>query len=193
MVMVNTMLPELQFLKRSVAILLLVVLQSCKSQPLREWMPADHDDESPNKSGQVAPPQPSADSKSASATDPSREEQDIVAEAAWRNFCLTCHGFFGRGDGPEAAMFNPPDLTTDSFRASRTDEEIVRIIHDGYGRMKGFPSIPTEVAFSLVKRLRTAAVHVQGSVKPPLSGSSSVTSGSPSSSSSQAAKPLPPR
>jgi mono/diheme cytochrome c family protein len=47
-------------------------------------------------------------------------------EAVYRNLCASCHGRYGRGDGPAAADLAVPlpDFTDSALLANRSDEEI---------------------------------------------------------------------
>ncbi len=59
-----------------------------------------------------------------------RPEPD--GRALFATYCASCHGRRGRGDGPDAALFDPPprDLRT-GFLAQRSEAELVRRIRDG--------------------------------------------------------------
>lgn len=48
-------------------------------------------------------------------------------EQAYRTFCWTCHGRYGRGDGPAAEYLavKPPDLTDPKVLAGKSDGEII--------------------------------------------------------------------
>ena len=51
-------------------------------------------------------------------------------EQIYRSVCWTCHGLYGRGDGPAAQYLagRPPDLTDPRVLGDRSDQEIVRLL-----------------------------------------------------------------
>ncbi len=51
-------------------------------------------------------------------------------EQTYRSVCWTCHGLYGRGDGPAAQYLavRPPDLTDPRVLGDRSDHEIVRLL-----------------------------------------------------------------
>ena len=51
---------------------------------------------------------------------------DDVTIVTWRRSCLSCHGAFGRGDGPQGAAVKARDLTDPAWQASVSDEELKR-------------------------------------------------------------------
>jgi mono/diheme cytochrome c family protein len=64
-----------------------------------------------------------------------REQQSHpTGEALYRQYCASCHGLAGKGDGPLAASLrrSPADLTTLARRAGgRFDEAAVMAVIDG--------------------------------------------------------------
>jgi mono/diheme cytochrome c family protein len=111
----------------------LALLTACKSQPsdLREWRASDHSQEEGQGQGAGTAPVPSEDDDN----DPM-----IAALGIWQAQCSTCHGPEGRGDGPQAALTHPTDLTTAAFQSSHTDEQIAASITHGRNMMPGFGS-----------------------------------------------------
>ena len=123
-------------------LVLLAAAAGCDRAPssdgLAEWTPADHDGEK----------------KTASATGKQGARGDAggpaaLVEITWKSQCATCHGMTGKGDGPQGAMFKPPDLTQ-----SKTDDEaLLATIRNGKGRMPKF-DLPDDVARALVQRVK---------------------------------------
>ena len=101
-------------------------------EPTREWTPDDH--QPPPSSGATpgrsAPPEEAA----------SREEVEArMAASLYRTNCATCHGPAGRGDGPgRPPGASVPDLTSEELQASRTHQDLARVIAQGRGLMPGF-------------------------------------------------------
>lgn len=63
-------------------------------------------------------------------------------------FCVGCHGFNGKGDGPDAADMNPrpTDLTDPAVVGKLTPQDIERVVVIGKPdtAMRGFGSILTK-------------------------------------------------
>lgn len=76
-----------------------------------------------------------------------------VAMVAWQQDCVTCHGPFGRGNGPQGALVHAPDLSDPHWQASVTDDDIAKIIHAGRGLMPAFP-MPDTTLKTLVHLVR---------------------------------------
>jgi mono/diheme cytochrome c family protein len=60
-------------------------------------------------------------------------------ERAYDSLCLSCHGIYGRGDGPlDSTLPSPPrDLSAPAYQQQVTDQELFRIISEGKGAMPG--------------------------------------------------------
>jgi caa(3)-type oxidase subunit IV len=60
-------------------------------------------------------------------------EQAFDAKGAYGMVCTTCHGPSGAGDGPGAAALNPKpaNFGDAAFWASRTDDQLVKVIREG--------------------------------------------------------------
>ena len=116
-------------------------LAACDRAPsadnLREWTPADH-------GGEVAA------STGRQGTRGDAGGTPALVEITWRNQCASCHGMSGKGDGPQGAMFKPPDLT----QSKSDDEALLATIKNGKGRMPKF-DVPDDVARGLVLRVKS--------------------------------------
>jgi mono/diheme cytochrome c family protein len=119
----------------------LIAVAACDRTPspdkLSEWTPADHDGK---KSGPSARQGTRGDAGGTPA----------LVEITWRNQCASCHGIGGKGDGPQGAMFKPPDLT----QSKSDDETLFTTIKNGKGRMPKF-DVPDDVARGLVLRVKS--------------------------------------
>ncbi len=153
---------------------LLVLLSACQSAPsdVRTWQPSDHHN---TGAGQATNDAKRPRQSTGEETDhlPGLDEVSI---ATWRAQCMTCHGSIGRGDGPQAAMFKPRDLSDTEWQNSVTDEQLYESIQKGKNKMPGF-ALPETVARNLVSLVRLfdperrrkqaeAAATGSGSVQP---------------------------
>lgn len=104
---------------------------------LGEWTPADHDGEKGQTSGKQG-------------TRGDAGGTPALVEITWRNQCAVCHGMGGKGDGPQGAMFHPPDLT----QSTSDDAALLSTIQNGKGRMPKF-DLSDDVARGLVDRVKS--------------------------------------
>ena len=111
------------------------------AQGLKEWTPADHDQE---QGRPLAGQAPRSDAGGAGT----------LVELTWQNQCATCHGAGGHGDGPQGAMFKASDLSREDWQGRTKDDEIAQVITNGKGRMPKF-DLPEEVVRGLVQRIRS--------------------------------------
>jgi len=97
---------------------------------------------------------PAADTGAVAADPLAHGRQVYVAR------CVLCHGPEGKGDGPAAAALNPkPRNHTDgAYMNSRTDEELLAVIHNGKGAMPAWKSVLSEQEMQdVLKYVRTLA------------------------------------
>ncbi|MCC6214006.1 MAG: cytochrome c [Polyangiaceae bacterium] len=155
---------------------LILAATACESSTAapREWTPADHTHTT--SGGQVTGAPPASGSPMATLG------LDDVTIVTWRGQCVRCHGTIGMGDGPEAPMTRPPDLTDPAWQRSVKDDAIVQVIRAGRGKMPPFTALPEGTLRGLVRlvRLLDASRDVPGaparagapssSARPPASG-----------------------
>ncbi len=75
--------------------------------------------------------------------------------------CSVCHGPNGKGDGPGGAALNPKprDHTDGKYMNSRTDEQLLTVIHNGKGAMPAWKGVLTEDQMhAVLKHVRSLAV-----------------------------------
>lgn len=113
---------------------------------LREWKVSDHDHTKDPNAAQVEV-KPDAGSPLAA------QGLDEVTIVSWKENCSKCHGMYGAGDGPQAAMTRPRDLTDSAWQAATNDEAIAAVIRNGRGRMPAF-QLPDSTIASLVRLIR---------------------------------------
>jgi len=129
-------------------IVLSFTLAACErdAPDVREWRPSDHD-----HTDNPAPAQ--VDVSDAGARGGMLHGIDEVVLVAWRQNCTTCHGIIGRGDGPQAPMTRPRNLSDAAWQASVTDNAIAQTIRRGRGAMPAF-DLPEATLTGLVKLVR---------------------------------------
>ena len=78
----------------------------------------------------------------AKGSEPSKKMVPLTAEAAENLYvraCASCHGIQGKGDGPRGRRIGGmPDFTDPAFHSSRLDDDLMKVIVNGSGRMPGF-------------------------------------------------------
>ena len=131
---------RLRMISIAAALSLAVVLPACHRSPadLRPWTARDHD------SGPADPAPPADDDPLA------------AARSLWSLQCAGCHGPGGQGNGPQAAMLGPADLTAATLQAGRSDEDLTQTITQGHGRMPAFGArIGPDGVAALVRLIRS--------------------------------------
>src|SRR5438132_3631077 len=75
-----------------------------------------------------------------------------LGNKVYQERCALCHGPEGKGDGPAAAGLNPkPRNHTDGkYMNSRTDAQLLEVIHHGKGAMPAWGGILTETEINAV-------------------------------------------
>lgn len=169
----------------SALLCLATYLMGCEDRStasLPVWTPNDHDNRASPGAGQT-------DTEAPRPEMPSLDQHGIddVVLATWRQNCTTCHGLIGRGDGPQGAMFRPPDLTSPAFQARAIDSEILHTIEKGKGRMPGFGQLPKDTIAGLARLVR-----LLGAPPKPEASAAAVGSGAAPAASAPAATPSAP-
>jgi mono/diheme cytochrome c family protein len=84
----------------------------------------------------------------------------VLGNKIYQERCALCHGPEGKGDGPAAAGLNPkPRNHTDgAYMKTRTDAQLLEVIHHGKGGMPAWGGILNETEINAVlKHVRTLA------------------------------------
>ncbi len=77
------------------------------------------------------------------------------AAATWTSNCASCHGPDGKGQTTMGKKQKLGDYTDAAVQAKFTDEEALKAILEGKGKMKGFKDkVSEEDAKALVKHVR---------------------------------------
>jgi Cytochrome C oxidase, cbb3-type, subunit III len=84
----------------------------------------------------------------------SPEQERVVVSGLFNRYCIRCHGIDGRGVWDIPGV---PDFTNSRWQASRSDDQIARIIIEGRGAvMPAFRgTLNLEEAFAMARYLRT--------------------------------------
>lgn len=87
-------------------------------------------------------------------------------QVIYDNFCLTCHGAGGEGDGPVAKRGYPPPISLSSEQTfDRTDGQMFHIITYGYKNMPPYASqVDREdrwYAINYIRQLQQTALQAQ--------------------------------
>ena len=83
-----------------------------------------------------------------------------LGRAVYLNKCAECHGEAGRGDGPQARMYDPApgNLTDTQHMSTRTDGELFYQISEGHRPMPAFKKrLSEEQRWQLVLFVRSLA------------------------------------
>lgn len=64
----------------------------------------------------------------------------------FKDRCALCHGPDGHGDGPGSKALNPKprNLHDQAYMSTRTDEQLLEVIHNGKGAMPKWKGVLTE-------------------------------------------------
>lgn len=81
----------------------------------------------------------------------------------YNEFCASCHGHYGRGDGPLAAdlKVRPVNFVDSSWLAGRTDEQIIQGLLGGHSRMSIPNVLDPKALADTVAYIRTLSVPGQ--------------------------------
>jgi hypothetical protein len=84
----------------------------------------------------------------------SPEQEKVVVAGLYNRYCIRCHGVDGRGVWDIPGV---PDFTNTRWQASRTDDQLARIIIEGRGAvMPPFRgTLSFEEAYAMARQLRT--------------------------------------
>lgn len=80
--------------------------------------------------------------------------------------CTVCHGPGGKGDGPGGAALNPKprDHTDGAYMNTRTDEQLLEVLHNGKGAMPAWKGMLTD------DQMKAVLAHVRSLAVPAYPG-----------------------
>jgi cytochrome c6 len=109
---------------------------------------------------------PSGGTQAAAPSTSSTASATVDGAAIYAEKCTVCHGPNGKGDGPGGAALNPKprDHTDGKYMNSRTNEQLLEVIHNGKGNMPAWKGVLTE------DQMKAVLKHVRGLAVPPYTG-----------------------
>jgi mono/diheme cytochrome c family protein len=116
-----------------------------------------------NTSSAAAPESSSPETSKTAATpaadpgDTSQATMVALGNQIYQQRCALCHGPGGKGNGPAAAGLNPkPRNHTDAaYMNSRTDAQLLDVIHNGKGNMPAWKNVLSE------RDMKAVLIHVR--------------------------------
>ncbi len=117
--------------------------------------------ESSNNTSTPSTSAPSTSTPTSAAAPSTTSTASLDGAAIYAEKCTVCHGPKGKGDGPGGAALNPKprDHTDGKYMNSRTNEQLLEVIHNGKGNMPAWKGVLTEDQMKAVlKHVRTLAV-----------------------------------
>jgi mono/diheme cytochrome c family protein len=119
--------------------------------------------EQQNTSSTAAPASSSPETSQTAATpaadqgDTSHAAMVALGNQIYQQRCALCHGPGGKGDGPAAKGLNPkPRNHTDAaYMNSRTDAQLLDVIHNGKGNMPAWKNVLSE------REMKAVLIHVR--------------------------------
>ncbi len=104
-------------------------------------------------SSDATPPAGTGTSGTSGSTDASAVTANLeLGEQVYKQRCALCHGPDGHGNGPGAAALNPkPRNYHDAkYMSTKTDAELLAVIHNGKGAMPAWKAILNETQMKSV-------------------------------------------
>jgi len=97
----------------------------------------------------------------AALADSSAQAPQLHGEQIYSQFCSTCHGRYGRGDGPlvQNLRQSPPDFTDSKWLAGRSDRDISKgLVASSHGPMALASVLQPDALLDSVVYIRTLSV-----------------------------------
>lgn len=94
---------------------------------------------------------------------PSARAQQIPTSTTYKIYCARCHGFNGKGDGPDAATLStkPRDFADCAVMSKITDATIVKAITNGGGAVGISREMPAWGVALSNKQIKSLAAYVR--------------------------------
>ena len=99
-----------------------------------------------------APAAPAPDTTKSSATAGANESAEVLGPKVFATRCALCHGPDGHGNGPGSAALNPKprNFHDKAYMSTRTDAQLLEVIHNGKGAMPKWGAILSEAEINAV-------------------------------------------
>ena len=105
----------------------------------------------PGGSGDASPAPAPAATPAPTAAGPAPSGAEVGAKV-FATRCALCHGPDGHGDGPGSAALNPKprNFHDKAYMSTRTDAQLLEVIHQGKGAMPKWGGVLSEAEISAV-------------------------------------------
>ena len=112
-----------------------------------------------------SPPPPTAGSQPAA---PATSPAPVQADALYKQYCASCHGPDGKGNGPAAAALpvKPADHTNPVVMGKISDAELFKAIKEGGQAVGKSPAMPPWGGTLKDEQIRALVAHVRSLAKP---------------------------
>jgi len=103
------------------------------------------------------PPAASAETTESAPATPVADASEDLGAKVFAQRCALCHGPDGHGDGPGAAALNPKprNFHDKAYMATRTDAQLLEVIHKGKGSMPKWEGVISDA------EIQAALKHVR--------------------------------
>jgi mono/diheme cytochrome c family protein len=103
------------------------------------------------------PPAAAPETTSSASAAPVAEAGEDLGAKVFAQRCALCHGPDGHGNGPGAAALNPKprNFHDKDYMSTRTDEQLLEVIHKGKGAMPRWEGVISEA------EIQAALKHVR--------------------------------
>ncbi len=111
------------------------------------------------------PPPPTAPSQPAA---PAASPAPVQADALYKQYCASCHGPDGKGNGPAAAALpvKPADHTNPAAMSKISDAELFKAIKEGGQAVGKSPAMPPWGGTLKDEQIRALVAYVRSLAKP---------------------------
>lgn len=113
---------------------------------------SDNAASNPPTTSTPAPATPAPDTTKSSASTGASEPAEVLGPKVFATRCALCHGPDGHGNGPGSAALNPKprNFHDKAYMSTRTDAQLLEVIHNGKGAMPKWGPILSEAEINAV-------------------------------------------
>ena len=115
-----------------------------------------------------SPPTPPTAGSQPAAPAASTAPAQVQADALYKQYCASCHGPDGKGNGPAAAALpvKPADHTNPAVMSKISDAELFKAIKEGGQAVGKSPAMPPWGGALKDEQIRALVAHVRSLAKP---------------------------